>query len=248
MHRRPVTLLASLAMCLTACHGPRAEVSVTALPTFEAGVQFFPSPRSFDAPGTVFRVTPDGVRRDVADLSSMLHVASTDETIPRTVTRGNTQLALALGWFGNQRVAAQLSRGDSAMVSIVGAHREAAFEADLKRLVDSARVLVDWAAPGKVYVITETIAADSIHIFVSRNVRQAIGDSGLAGSHSPGAFSASWAPGASSEIVAGFRPARRVMYKADLLIKRTGSFETDSLGSVLRLKVTDVLIWRERPR
>lgn len=209
-------------------------------PTYERGLQIFPSPRRFDPPGTIFRIDPDGVRRSVADLSALLHVVPREEAVPRLSVYGSFNAGAYFSWLGVPASSA-FDRVDSAVIAVTGARREQTFEVDLRQLVDSAARIVDWRRPGSVYLITETVLADSVEISLSRSMRIAVGDSIRADSAALHGVAVRWTPHSTTHLALRFQQPHRVFYKVELLRAHVGfGFER----SVERIAVSEALLWR----
>lgn len=216
------------------------------VPAFEAGFHAFPSPRSFDGPGTVFRVGPDGVRHDVADLSAMVATHPMAEVIPRISVRGAFDVGGFIAWLGGGERGVEYSESDSAVVSVSGAKREQAYEASLKLVVDSAMQLIDWTKPGRVYLITETILADSVSIDVGSKAAIVLGDTLKSDSAKSHGVSVGWQPGQSTHLALRFAQPMRVFYKASQLVRRQG-FEQDSIPPLVMVPASKDLFWRDLP-
>ena len=155
---RPTLPLLCLPLAV-ACSTAPTPRSIADAPVFEKGFQIFPSPRTFDPPGTIFRVDPDGVRHPLVDLSGMLSLSPQEESIPRLSVQGMFNTGAFLSWVSGEKRLLQYQRVDSATIAVTGARREQAFEVSLTRVLDSARRVIDWRKSGKVYLITETISA-----------------------------------------------------------------------------------------
>ncbi len=228
---------------LTACGGVRGAPLLRNAPTYERGLQLFPSPRVFDPPGTVFRIDPDGVRRPVADLSGLLSLRPMSEAVPEMTVTGRISAGLLLGWLGVTTLSADLKRLDSITVFVGGAKREQAFEVNLRRVIDSARTIVDWERPGSVYIITETVSADTVRISLSRSLVAMIGDSLHVNSVLTNNVHVEWRPQGVTQLNMRFETPHRVFYKAEQLLRRYGGLEVDSLPAVIRLPVDSGLVW-----
>lgn len=227
------------------CATSRARLGLDEMPTYERGFQIFPSPRTFDAPGTVFRVDPSGVRRPVADLSGMLLIIPRDEAVPKLTITGNLNIDLFLRWLGSSRAWGQLQTQDSASVSVSGARREQAFEVDLQRVVDSAAKLIDWGKQGRVYVITETVLADSVEFSLGRSTRAAIGDTLKSDSAAANSIAVRWTPQSSTAHLAlRFKQPHRIFYKVEQLVRRR-PLEADTVPIIARIRVVASITWSD---
>jgi hypothetical protein len=229
-------------MC--ACSTAPRQRAITDAPVFERGFQIFPSPRTFDAPGTIFRVDSDQVRHLVADLSGMLHIVPREEAVPRLSVQGMLNTAAFLSWLSGERRGVQFQRVDSAVVAVSGAKREQAFEVDLARVLDSARKVIDWRKSGKIYLITETVLADSVQIRLSTSIAVSLGDSLKADSARAHGIAVQWRPQAATDISLRFPSPYRVFYKADQ-VARPAEFEEYPSRALVHLPVQQPLFWKE---
>jgi hypothetical protein len=229
---------------LVACSTAPAPRTIVDAPVFEAGFQIFPSPRTFDAPGTIFRVDSDQVRHPVADLSGMLAIVPHEEAIPRLSVQGAFNAGAFLSWLSGERRLLQYQRLDSATVAVFGARREQAFEANLGKVLDSARRVIDWRKSGKVYLITETVSADSVQIRLSTSVAVLIGDSLKTDSAKSHGIAVQWKPQRSTDIALRFPKPYRVFYKVEQLVRPEG-FERYPGRALAHLPVLQSLVWKE---
>lgn len=174
----------------------------------------------------------------------MLSLTPKAEAIPRMSIYGTFDLGAFLTWAGDFRGAAKFSKLDSAVVFIGGAQREEASEVVLRQVLDSAQQLIDWTRPGKVFVITETVSADTIDISLSRSARAVLTDTISADSAKSLGIGFTWTPTSMTQLSLRFPQPYRVFYKADQIIRRTGSLENDTLPKVLHIPASDIA-WRE---
>ena len=234
-------LVPALLIYLTLSCSPR-PIRLPNTPSFEAGFQVFPSPRTFDPPGTIIRIDPSGVRYAVADLSGLLKITPREEAIPRLLVYGEFDVGAFFSWLGAPSGSAGFNRIDSAVVEVDGARREQTFDVDLARVEDSARSLLDWRKPGRYFLIRETILADSVVIILSRSVRVATGASFATDSAAKRGVSVSWSPRAATRIGLKFRQPHRVFYKLDLLT-RVSRLENDTASALVRIPVGGTVRW-----
>jgi hypothetical protein len=242
---RTLVLTPTLAGLLFACSTAPAPRGLGEAPVFERGFQIFPSPRTFDPPGTIFRVDSDQARQAVADLSAMLRVVPHEEAIPKVSLSGLLNTSAFLSWLSGEKRGFQYQRIDSATVAVIGAKREQAFEVELDKLLDSARRIIDWKKPGKVYLITETVLADSIQVRLSTSAGVLIGDSLKADSARAHGISVQWKPQRTTEISLRFPKPYRVLYKAQQVLRPEG-FEQYPNRPLVRVPIVESLAWKER--
>lgn len=238
-------IFGALALALVACRSTSQPPSLTNGPLYERGLQLFPSPRTFDPPGTVFRVDPDGVRRGIVDLSGMLSLTPKEEAIPRMSATGLLRADLLLGWLGIAGIGqGGIQRVDTISLYVAGAKREQAFEVDLRRVTDSAAKIVDWKRPGKVYVITETVQGDTVDIGLSESLRATVGHEITADTTHRSGVDVTWNPQGSTQLRLRFDKPHRIFYKAERLVPRTGGIEPDSAGAVIRIQPDSAIVWQ----
>lgn len=229
------------------CSTAPSPRTITEGPVFERGFQIFPSPRTFDAPGTIFRIDSDDVRHPVADLSGLLQIVPQEEAIPRMTVKGMFNTGFFFSWLRGANRSLQYQRVDSASVGVSGAKREQAFEVNLQKVVDSARHVIDWKKSGKVYLITETILADSVQIHLSTSIRVTLGDSLKRDSASTHGIAVHWEPQRAADLSLHFPKPYRVFYKVEQLVRPAG-FEQDSLSTLAALPVSGSLFWKQEEK
>lgn len=207
--------------------------------------KMFPSARTFDAPGTVFRINPDGTRFDVIDLSSRIPTSGGDESIPEQM--GHRKLSgEAISDFLSAKGSASASGSDSydVFLSLTGVRREKIFDTDLDKVLATALGGIVLRRDSRYYVIRETIAARAIsyrltssdaasaHIKVDQQ-KIANGNAKLERTSS-----------GETRLVVSFEAANRIFYKPEE-IKFESSGITGTL-TVTRSPVTADLAWRGR--
>jgi hypothetical protein len=231
-------------LAIAACSTAPTPKTIADAPVFEPGFQIFPSPRTFDAPGTIFRVDAEQIRHPVVDLSGMLNIVPRDEVIPRLSVQGAFSIGAFLTWLGGEKRGAQYQRVDSITVAVTGAKREQAFETSLDKVLDSARHVIDWGRPGKIYLITETVLADSVQIRLSTSTAISVGDSLKTDSARAHGISVQWRPQRAAEISVRFPKPYRVFYKVEQVVRPEG-FEQFPDRPLAHLPLMHSLYWRE---
>lgn len=204
----------------------------------------FPSVRSFDPPGTIFRVNAEGVRYDVVDLSGNVKVFGGSEAIPnqsgrRTVAGKTLFSALNMG-----DVSAAVSGAYDITLVIEDATREKTNDVDIDKAIGAALQSIALRRDSRYFVIRETIAArglsfvlnssdaSEVAVQIKHNVAQGNANVDVSGK-------------SETTLVAKFDHAMRVFYKPEeIAVNESGA--TGEL-KVSRLKV-DTLVWREVPK
>lgn len=241
MNRGSFVLAVALVFAASiACNRGPAPTFLGAAPVFEPGFFLYPSPRTFDGPGTIFRIDKDGERSPIADLSPMVRVTPGEEVIPRIVVSGRVNASALFAWVGHE-TSVKYSKGDSAVVEIFGTRREITYEADRNRVVDSAEKIIDWSRPGRVYLITEAILADSVNVHLRRETILGVGDSIQRDTSRARALRAYWSPSRATDLAVRFLRPHRVLYKAEQIV-RTDRLEPGSRAT-LRVPVASPLWW-----
>lgn len=228
---------------LSGCSTSPSPANLADAPTFERGFQIFPSPRTFDPPGTIFRVDSAGIRRPVVDLSGLLTITPQAEAIPSIAVRGRFSSGAFFAWLGDRQRSIEAERADSALVVVAGAKRERAYEVELRKLLDSAATIIDWGRSGRLYLITETIAADSVHILLSSEANLGVRDSLQLDSVKTRGVRVGWSPQRATEIALRFATPHRIFYKVEQLA-RGEALEPGGFRRVIRLPV-EAVVWVE---
>jgi hypothetical protein len=236
--RRKVRALVVFSVLIPGACRPTA--STAGIPQPEEGMYAFPSPRTFDAPGTVFRVRPDGIRTLVLTSAELpaFAVDTASEHLAVTIAAARGSLS-PLATFLGIRLTADLERDDTVRVSVSGARREYTTERRLRTALAAILDSTDFAGSGKLYVILETILADSVDILVagSRSFAVARGDSGIVSADSSGL--ARWSATSSSKLQVRFPRPYRVFYKAVVVSPGGRLLEPGDRQAILLLPTRD---------
>ena len=214
------------------CPGPVTQ------PAVEPGLQLFPTPRDFDAPGTVFRISRDSVRATVVDLSEMLRLRPRMEVIPGLYWKGKRGWGLSK-FIGNDSVWSAEAQ-DSIVIQTTGTGREIASDVLLGPVVDSAIKLISlgsWRRDNDYYIISETILADSLSYLLDQRVSTKLQGAAL---HA-GAY---WSKSAQGrrQLIARFDKPLRVFYKVQRLTPHGAALGGGILGITLE-KVSRPIVW-----
>jgi hypothetical protein len=153
---------------------------------------------------------------------------------------GRFNANLFFRWLGGAARGVSGQRIDWATVHLIGAKREQASEIELQRVIDSAARIIDWGRDGKVYLITETVLADSIHIVLSTSIAFAAEDSVTSDSTSARGDAVRWAPHSSTQLALRFPRPYRVLYNAEQLGRRAGP-EHDPTARLVRVPIVSPL-------
>lgn len=133
------------------------------LPLSLPGFEPFPTPRNFDGPGTVIRVTPTGSMQYVTTLEIKVEDAG-PETIPKANGTQNWGVeAGASGFWRELTVGLEGASSSTYSLEVIGARRyRVESESKLDAVLDD--VELNWSRPGRLFVIRETIASKGIRV------------------------------------------------------------------------------------
>lgn len=124
------------------------------------GFQTFPSIRTFDGPGTIFRVAKDGTKYPATTLTVPV-VPRGDETYPEIERTGTGDLDAALTFIGLPDSARATKRVAVTMHARIGpGTRFSTFDTAVDSALATTRI--DWRSGSKYYLIRETIAVASL--------------------------------------------------------------------------------------
>lgn len=214
-----------------------ASQVVTGLaPLSYPGFSTFPTPRTFDRPGTVFRVTPDGRRFSVGDIS--VPVQSGSEYIGNLEQSSDWNVSV-LARFLNLVNITDTTGGQKSSVHVVlgSAARKSTYDGDIDIALKAANL--NMTRPGSYFIIRDVISVDQIEYALSESWVAALGASIDARPEARGQASFSWKGTNSTTLVQRFAESHNIFYLPERLLKPFGS---DAAG-VIRVKVDDPLSW-----
>jgi hypothetical protein len=204
----------------------------------------FPSARTFDPPGTIFRINREGTRFDVADISKEVNSTTGNEDIPdqtgRRLVAGNV-----LGNLLKGQVSAELSATGSYEVrmKLSGVEREKTTDADLDKSLALALKQVSLRTDNRYYVIRETISAREVaYNLSSADLASAATKLGTTPVGN-GKVNVRQQDSNTATLVGSYDKPYRLFYKAEE-VKFTSSGLTGDL-KVSRLPVQGPLDWHE---
>jgi hypothetical protein len=130
--------------------------------------QMFPSARTFDPPGSIFRVNRDGVRFDVADISSEIKSAKGEEDIPDQTGRRRVEGNVIANLLkGNTSSALSAAGTYDVSLKLSGVVRETTSDLNLDKALSLALKQVALRSDNRYYVIRETIAVREVDFELS---------------------------------------------------------------------------------
>ncbi len=168
---RMILIVLSLVVAISAtfggCGSLSPNITVSGALTYP-GFDTFPTPRTFDGPGSIFRIDEDGRHFPVAQLNVPIEHPG-DEAFSEYIGVGNWTLeALAQFIRGSYLGEGGLNAKKFASVVVkLGAGRR---ERSLGKYIDSAiakeRIDFEWRAGSRYYVVVETISVKDIEYSV----------------------------------------------------------------------------------
>ncbi len=219
-------------------------------PALEPGLQMFPTPRATDAPGTIFRVTPAGVRYDVVDLSPLLQPSVSVETF--AVLRDSAVRSIDAGVFlrfvtANTAARTSLNRQIATEFMLGGARREKITDQQIDLVLQPRLSEITWRPNDRYYVIRETILADSIRVRVDGGAANQLEQDATFRTLIADSVRVNWNRESSYQLVQKFSPAQRVLYKVDRIEPATEGFGGQPVTRVEYVPVSEPLTFSEVP-
>lgn len=204
----------------------------------------FPSVRSFDPPGTIFRVNSDGVRYDVVDLSGNVKIFGGSETIPNQSGRRTVATKAIFSALNMGDVTAARSVAYDVTLIVEDATREKTTDLDIDKAIAVALQAIALRKDSRYFIIRETISARGLSFVLnSRDASKLAAE--IKHKVAEGKTSTDVSDKSATTLVKKFDHAMRVFYKPEeILVNESGA--TGEL-KVSRLRI-DTLVWHEAPR
>jgi hypothetical protein len=198
-------------VALVACRsGPEPEMVVA------EGFEMFPTPRTFDAPGTLFRINREGTRLHVADWSTKVSIETSPERVPDFAHTGTR--TLNVGFFLRfLKIGIKRDVKFKVDLSLEGAQREITSDSEIFDVISDMIPTVAVVEGSRYYIIRETIKVDSMRYKLSQ---QTLGDFGgsAAFSDSVSAAGLVWTDSLDYQIHQKFDDPHRVFFKVEELV------------------------------
>jgi hypothetical protein len=207
----------------------------------------FPSARTFDPPGTIFRINPDGIRFDVADISQGIRTSTGEEFLPEQVGRRRVSGETLAGALGKNGSASLRFSGDyHVLLRLAGVLREKTSDWDVDKALPPALRQVNLRRDSRYYIIRETIAAREIDYTLSASDGAAAAAN--LESHVVGTAKVNVERSGSGEtkLVGRYATPTRILYKLEEI-----KFESSGIAGNLQLTRVPVhdraFRWRDDP-
>jgi hypothetical protein len=232
----------TIGLLCAALYGCTTIVEVPQGPKYE-DFKVFASPRSFDPPGRVYRVQPDGQVFGVVTLQ--IKPQSGVEAIPRIETRANfslTELLETVGVAAEElpaSVSAEIKRKREVTFEGLDAKREFLDDADLDKVLPKALADVRIRPDNKYYIIRETISSEDVNYKMEKSWILNAGFEAQFKSILKNKAKLDWDSGEIFSINKKFSQPLRIWYKAESLsIDRPLGMGPGQLPSVERRPLT----------
>jgi hypothetical protein len=207
-----------------------------------SGFQTFPTPRTFDGPGTIFRITPDQVRFAVVNLKVPVEKAG-KEIFANYHKTNEWSLASILKFmgasklFGDAQVSVDLGSDTEVTLNIGEGNRERTYDGDVD---SSLRVAaIDYRKDSRYYIIRETISVSQISYRFGNERNLTAGLNAAIKKLVETTNDLKWKGAQQTELVQHFDGLHRIFYTAEEIVAPTGV-----VGSqVQRRRVTEPLQW-----
>lgn len=214
------TLGLAIGVCCAAIYGCGTHPVVPQGPKFE-NFQVFASPRSFDPPGRIYRVQPDGQVFGVITLS--ITPQSGEESIPKIETKANSSLEELLETVGvvaeevPASISAEIKRKREVTFEGLDAKREFLDDADLDNVLPKALAGIKIRSDNKYYVIRETISSKEINYKMDKSWILNAGFDARFKDIVKNKTNLDWDSGENFSMNKKFNQPLRIWYKAELL-------------------------------
>lgn len=199
----------------------------------DEGFQMFLTPRTFDAPGKIFRVNSDKTSFEVSALS--VTTTGGEETLGsgiRKVSAGFLANFISLPVKGNMN----LSKNVQMQYKVEGpALREITSDVDVFKKLNDEMKAIPWQPNNDYYVMRETIAAKNIQFSFDDDAIAALGGEAvvkeLGGSTIKGEVK--WESKAQYQLSEKYTAPHRICYKADRITIEVGGLGGASPAYIL---------------
>jgi hypothetical protein len=210
------------------------------------GFQTFPTPRTFDGPGTVFRLTADQHRYSVTLLKVRIDKVGTEE-FPNYSSDvkwsvGALVNLLKVRLLSTPEVGAELQRQVQINISLGTGYRERTYDDDVDQALRSAHIA--YRRDSRYFVVREAIAVDSLSI--SANPRTSAGADAHAALNRIATAEGTlhWQDETHKSLVRTFTPPHYAFYLVDEVLPPGPGVAGESVPR--RYKLTDeILRWTD---
>lgn len=213
---RPFALLLFVA---TACSAPQPRVGL--LPDLRyPGFRTFPTPRTHDAPGTVFRVGPDGTTQLVTRLDVPVEQGS--EAFPSYELRSYFSATALANILGRTSLSTHFGTNQlyEATVCLGAGHTERTYDTDIDSAVREARfdIISGW----DYFVVRETISVASVEFAFEKTISDFANLRTALKSVAEAEAGITWESKESDKLKKNFEVPHRVFYKSSRVVLSEG--------------------------
>jgi len=235
------------------CNNATNETADVNKPTNETadldpGFMLFPTPRTFDGPGTVFRIDKGKTRFLVKRLAIKVDEAGTEELPVRS--KSVTWTASALATFIGAPQIVQDARGsfkaDSSLKSEISfgqGTRERTYDEDVTKALNAAHIPFNDHKDSKYYIIRETIAVSSINIVIEQSAALDASAKATLKQVVDNQADMKWSGADREALTKAFKQPHRVFYTAEEILPPGSGLATNSEPRLLPLSPNHPLSW-----
>lgn len=190
-----------------------------------SGFQTFPTPRTFDGPGTVFRIAPDRTRFSVAKLNVPIDQVGVERFANYTKT-DVWSLATVIKYVGapqllsDAQVSANLGSSLELTLQIGQGSRERTYDADVTAALNAASI--EYRVDSRYYIIRETIGVSDLSYRFTRKKDLTSGVTAALIKTVQATGSLQWVSSEQTDLVQKFDRLHRVFYTAEEIIPSVG--------------------------
>jgi len=237
------SLLASMVLGLSAIvfffPAVKGASTLTADDLKYPGFQTYPTPRTFDGPGTVFRLTADQHRYSVTLLKANVDKVGTEE-FPNYSSDVKWSVGalvnfLKLRLLSAPEVGADLSRQVQVNIRLGTGHRERTYDDDIDQALKSAHI--PYRRDSRYFVVREAIAVDSLNITANPTTSAGADAHATLNGVATVEGNVHWQDESKKSLVRAFVPPHYVFYLVDEILPPGPGLSGDSVPK--RYKLTD---------
>jgi hypothetical protein len=240
-------LVASLAGCDKGGHpSPTSSES----PDLDPGFKVFPTPRTFDGPGTVFRIDKRSTKFPVTILKVNASPAGTEELPARSKSVNWSASALAT-FIGAPQIVQDTQgsfKADSTLNSAISfgqGTRERTDDEDVTKAIKVAHISFKDHKDSKYYVIRETIAVSSISVVIERSAGLDAKAKATIKQVIDSRADIKLSDADRQTLTKTFQQPHRVFYTAEEILPPGSGLEANSEPRLLPLRPNQTLSWDE---
>lgn len=239
-------------------NNPPLQTNTPPLPTssqaeLDPGFRVFPTPRTFDGPGTLFRIDQKGTKYSVGKLNARVDKAGS-ETLPSSMKNVSWSASALVTFLGVARKlqdikgSADLNSALDSTISFGEGERETTYDADVDKALREQQSSFKHWADSRYFVIRETISVSSVNIVVDRSGSARVEAKAAVTKLVDGHGGINWNSSSRDSLVKEFSTPHRIFYTAEEILAPSSGLEDDAKLRRFRLKPGDELTWEKEDR